>query len=173
MADKDLVEAERHLDAYIEDNKCGWCRKQGRKILDAAKELRAASPTALGITKEFEERIGETAALDGLDSQKRELSEQAEKTRGFKARLDQVLKKPREKVRERRPLGPRGRGPVEAPPANRGEPRMPSLPGFMTPDEVGQNRQDDMERFKSEGNRHVGPVRERFRFRVWKRIEDK
>lgn len=173
MADKDLAEAERLLNNYIDDSKCGWCRKHARNIRDAAKELRAASPTALGITKEFEERIGKTSALDGLDSQKAELTEASERNRGFKERLDKVLEGPRERVQERRPLGPRGRAPPTPKTEGRGISNMPGLPGFVTPDEVGQRRDDKLQRFRQDANRRTGPIREKIRFRIWDRLEDK
>lgn len=168
MADKDLAEAEKHLDHYIDDSKCGWCRKNARKIRDAAKELRAASPTALGITKEFEDRIGQTDALDGLDSQKEELSKAAERTRDFKARLDKVFEKPREAVKQRRPLGPRQSVRSST---DQGAPELPSLPSFVTPEEAGQQRNEEMQKFREDSNRRTGPLREKLRFRAWKRME--
>lgn len=171
MADEDLAEAERLLSKYVDDSKCGWCRKNARKIRDAAKELRAASPTALGITKEFEERIGKTDALDGLDAQKEDLSKTAERTKDFKARLGKVFDGPREAVKNRRPLGPRGERPLPSIPENRGSPEMPGLARFVTQDEVGQKQDEQMQRFRSESNRRTGPVREKFRFRLWKRME--
>lgn len=171
MADEDLAEAERRLDKYVTENKCGWCRKQGRKILDAAKELRAASPAALDITKRFQDEVGDTTALDSLDDQKKELSQAAERNRDFKSRLDQVLEKPRERVQDRRPFGPRGQRPLAPKTENRGTGLLPGLPGFTTPDEVGQKRDAEMERFRSEGNRRTGPVREKLRFQVWKRMD--
>jgi len=161
------------LEKYIDDSKCGWCRKQGRKIRDAAKELRAASPAALGITKRFQEEVGDTKALDGLDDQKKELSKAAERNQTFVDRLEKVLEKPRERVQERRPYGPREKRPSQEPlTERRGLSNLPGLPGFTTPDEVGQKRDTDLERFRSEGNRRTGPIREQFRLRVWKRRLD-
>jgi hypothetical protein len=173
MADEDLVKAERLLDKYVEENKCGWCRKQGRKIRDAAKELRAASPAALGITKRFQDEVGDTAALDSLDSQKKELSEAAERNKGFVDRLDKVLEGPREKVQERRPFGPRKQRQAAEPlTERRGLRNLPGLPEFVTPDEVGSKRDAEMEAFRAKSNRRTGPIREKIRFRLSKRIGD-
>ena len=167
MADKDLAEAERLLDKYVEESKCGWCRKNGRKIRDATKELRSASPAALSITEEFTKRVGKTTALDGLDDQKKELSEASERNRNFTARLNEVLDGPREKVQQRRPFGPSGKRTTAPRPQERGPSPMPMLPRFTTPDEVGQKREEQMERFRAENNRRTGPLREKIRFRIW------
>ena len=159
------------MDKYIDDSKCGWCRKNARKIRDAAKELRAASPAALDITKQFQDKVGKTTALDGLDEQKKDLSAAAERNRDFKERLNKVLEEPRERVQKGRPFGPRSKRTTTAKPEKRGPPLFPGLPGFVTPDEVGQERDEDLERYRAEGNRRTGPIREKFRLRVWKRME--
>lgn len=151
-----MAEAERLLEKYAETQKCGWCRQKARKLRDATKQLREASPKAIKLTDDFKKELGDTGALDSVDEELEEIKSQAEKNVGFHERLNRVVNMERMEPPRRRKLV---------------DESLPNLPPIVTPDEVGLMREEEMRRFREQSNRRTGPIREKIRFQVWKRLE--
>jgi len=150
MTDDHLQRAREELRAYAETSKCGWCKKKAEQLATAADDLEGAMPDA----ERLKAAVSKTKGLSKLDELSSELRGQKERSGRLLSHLERfnqdVAEAPRPPPHEPAPLGP----------------------PIVTPDDIARREAELYSRYK-ETARHRGPIRDRFAFRVFKRIERK
>ncbi len=153
MGEEKLRTAKRLLEEYSEESSCGWCQRTGTKLATAVGEFSEATPAATT----FKDTHSGAGELGRIDDTVVELKETRLQNDEFRNRLNDVLRKTEEVVDRA--------GTMPRPPK---VPRTPALPGLVTPDQIGAQRDAEYAKFKQEVHRPGGPIINRLRFTVWK-----
>jgi len=161
MGEEKLNQAKRLLREYGEESTCGWCKRTADKLATAVDEFEAATPAALEFNREHTGK-GELSRLDDTVA---ELGETRIRNEDFRNRLTDVLDRGNRVVEQRRG--------IDRPPRLEHERRRTQgLPGFVTSDQIGQQRAEEYRRYRElSADRRRGPIRERLAFGLFRITE--